>query len=287
MPLPSGTITFLFTDIEGSTKLWKQYPAAMPTCLVEHEILLRRAIEANNGAVFKTVGDGLCAAFDTPRDALKAALSAQTALCTHAWGEIDALRVRMGVHTGTAQERDNDYFGPNLSRVARLVALACGGQILLSQATYELVRDGLPDGMNLKFLGAHRLKDLQHPEHAYQLLHPDLPSDFPPLQSLDALPNNLPQQMTSFIGREQQAARSRTMAAPNAPADAYRQRRNGQDPAFPASRGRSPGTILGWRVAGGTGFPIRPDAHSTSRCRRAESTRGGRTLPSCHADGNA
>ncbi len=204
MPLPSGTITFLFTDIEGSTNLWKQYPDAMPTCLVEHEILLRRAIEANNGAVFKTVGDGLCAAFATPREALKAALSAQTALCAHAWGETGALRVRMGLHTGTAQERDNDYFGPNLSRVARLVALACGGQILLSQATYELVRDGLPDGMNLMFLGTHRLKDLQHPEHVYQLLHPDLPSDFPPLQSLDALPNNLPQQMTSFIGREQQ-----------------------------------------------------------------------------------
>ncbi len=204
MKPPSGTITFLFTDVEGSTRLWEQYPDAMPASLEAHDVLMRRAIEAHNGYVFKTVGDAFCAAFATPQDAINAAVSAQSALNSYVWGEMGALRARMAIHTGTAQERDNDYFGPTLNRTARLQALAYGGQILLSQAACDMARDNPPLDISLKFMGACRLKDLQRPEHAYQLLHPHLPFEFPPLRSLDALPNNLPQQLTSFVGREQQ-----------------------------------------------------------------------------------
>src|SRR5262245_20166284 len=120
--LPSGTVTFLFTDIEGSTKLWEQHPQAMRSALARHDSILRQAIESHNGYVFKTVGDAFCAAFRTAADALAAALAAQHALIGEAWGETGALRVRMALHTGAAEERDGDYFGPTLNRAARLLS---------------------------------------------------------------------------------------------------------------------------------------------------------------------
>jgi len=204
MNLPGGTVTFLFTDIEGSTRLWEEDPEVMRLALARHDVLLRQAIEENQGTVFKTVGDAFCAAFHTAPDALAAALSAHLLLDEEAWEGTGPLRVRMGLHTGTAEERDGDYFGQTLNRVARLQGVGHGQQTLLSQTTYALVCNSLPADVTLADMGRHRFKDLLAPEHVWQLLHPALPAEFPPLKSLDYLPTNLPRQMTSFIGREQE-----------------------------------------------------------------------------------
>jgi predicted ATPase/class 3 adenylate cyclase/Tfp pilus assembly protein PilF len=203
---PTGTVTFLFTDIEGSTKLWENNAPAMQAALARHDELLRWAIEERGGYVFKTVGDAFCAAFPTAPDALEAALSAQRTLFADEWPQTGPLRVRVALHTGAAEERDGDYFGPPVNRVARLLSAAHGGQVLLSAATHEMVRDQLPAGMNLAELGEHRLKDLFRPERVFQLVSPDLPSEFPPLRTLDAYRNNLPLQPTPLIGREKEVA---------------------------------------------------------------------------------
>jgi predicted ATPase/class 3 adenylate cyclase len=202
--LPVGTVTFLFTDIEGSSKLWEQYPDAMSAALAHHNTLLRQVIEAHQGYIFKLWGDAVYAAFDRATDALNASVEAQRELARRSWGELGSLRVRMALHTGAAEARDGDYFGPTLNRCARLLSAAHGGQILLSAATEELVRDALPSGVSLRSLGQHRLKDLQRPEHVFQALHPELPTEFSSLRTLNAVPNNLPIQLTSFIGRERE-----------------------------------------------------------------------------------
>ncbi len=204
--LPTGTVTFLFTDIQGSTKLWEEHPEAMRLALARHDALLRKAVEDNEGVVFKTIGDAFCSAFATAPEALRAALTAQQQFYAEVWPQSLTLKLRMALHTGAAESRDNDYFGQPLNRVARLLSTGYGGQTLLSQVTYDLVRDSLPLQTTLKDLEEHRLKDLARPEHVFQLHHPDLPGEFPPLKSMDsgALPNNLPQQVTSFIGREKE-----------------------------------------------------------------------------------
>ena len=203
--LPTGTVTFLFTDIEGSTARWEQQRQAMQAALARHDAILREVIAVHGGHVFKTVGDAFCAAFATAPAALEAALAAQRALAGEDWGEgLGPLRVRMALHTGAAEERDGDYFGPPLHRVARLLSTGHGGQILLSHVTEELVCDQLPAGVELRDVGEHRLKDLGRPEHVFQLVAPDLQADFPPLKSLDARPNNLPMQPTPLIGRERE-----------------------------------------------------------------------------------
>lgn len=204
--LPTGTITFLFSDIEGSSKKWEQHPDAMRVALAAHDKMLRTAFEAEGGYVFKTVGDAFCVAFDTALQALVGALQAQRALRSHIWEGIEELKVRMALHTGAAEHRDGDYFGQSLNRVARILASAHGGQVLLSLPTEELVRDQLPPGVQLRALGEHRLRDLARPEHLYQLVTSDLPSQFPALRSLESVPNNLPVQLTSFIGRERELA---------------------------------------------------------------------------------
>jgi predicted ATPase/class 3 adenylate cyclase len=204
--LPSGTVTFLFSDIQGSTKLWEKYPDAMRHALARHDALIRQSIEAHGGYIFKTVGDGFCAAFDIATDAVAAALSAQHAFFTEAWGETGPLHIRIALHTGTAKEHDGEYFGPTLNRVARLLSTGHGGQTILSPTTTELVRDQLPGGVVLRDLGKHRLRDLDRPEHIFQIVTPHLPADFPPLKSLEDLPNNLPAQLTNFIGREREMA---------------------------------------------------------------------------------
>jgi len=182
----------LFTDIEDSTKMWEGDAPAMQKALARHDELLRSSIEERGGYVFKTVGDAFCCAFPTAPDALEAALDAQRLLLKERWAESDPMRVRMALHTGAAEERDGDYFGPPVNRVARLLSAAHGGQVLLSLPTREMVRDQLPAGMSLAELGEHRLKDLFRPERVFQLTAPDLPSDFPPLRTLDAYRNNLP-----------------------------------------------------------------------------------------------
>jgi predicted ATPase/class 3 adenylate cyclase/Tfp pilus assembly protein PilF len=202
--LPSGTVTFLFTDIEGSTRLWEEHPGAMRLALARHDDLLRMAIEKNNGVVFKKMGDAFCAVFATASDAINAALASQLLLLNEVWEQTGPLRVRMALHTGEAEERDGDYFGPTLNRVARLQSAGQGGQTLLSEAVQTLVGSVLPVGVALKDMGVHRLKDLQVPEHVFQLCHPRLPDVFPPLHSLNNLPNNLPRQPNSFIGREEE-----------------------------------------------------------------------------------
>src|SRR5579872_6308033 len=206
MSLPTGTVTFLFTDIEGSTKLWDEHPETMWSALARHDVILRQAIEQNGGVVFKTVGDAFCAAFSTAPDALAAALDAQRTLTAEPWPAETPLRVRMALHTGAVEHRDSDYFGQPLNRIARLLSAGHGGQVLVSASTYELIRDHQPQSASVRNLGDKRLRDLDRAEHIYQLLHPDLPSEFPPLRTLDALPNNLPLQTTSFIGREKEIA---------------------------------------------------------------------------------
>ena len=206
MNLPDGTVTFLFTDIEGSAKLWEEHPDAMPAALARHDVLLRVLVQTHGGRVFKTVGDGVYAAFATAPEALAAALAAQQALLSEMWTA--PIRVRMALHTGIAEQRENDYFGATLNRVSRLLAAGHGGQVLISAATQELARDYLPENAALRDLGAVRLRDLARPETVFQLLHPALPDTFPPLKSLDSpeYPNNLPQQVTSLIGREKESA---------------------------------------------------------------------------------
>src|ERR671921_1271479 len=203
---PTGTITFLFTDIAGSARLWELDARAMQAALARHDKLLGLAIEERGGYVFKTVGDAFCAAFPTGPDAMETALETQRRLFSSEWEHIGVLRVRMALHTGAAEERDGDYFGPPVNRVARLLSAAHGEQVLLSLPTQELVRDQLPAGTSLRDLGEHRLKDLFRPERVFQLSAPELPSEFPPLRTLDVYRNNLPPQPTSLIGREKEVS---------------------------------------------------------------------------------
>jgi hypothetical protein len=178
----------------------------MSQALVRHDELLREAVEAHRGFVFKTMGDAFYAAFSTAVEAVDASLDAQKFLLSEEWEETGPLKVRMALHTGTAEERDGDYFGPTLNRAARLLSSGHGGQVLLSLSTQELVREKLPLGAELRDLGVRRLKDLSGPEHVFQLTDPELPSSFPPLKTLDVRLNNLPIQPTPLLGREREVA---------------------------------------------------------------------------------
>jgi predicted ATPase/class 3 adenylate cyclase len=213
--IPSGTITLMFTDVEGSTRLWEAEPEQMAQALRRHDEMLRRAIGQVGGFVFKTVGDAFCAAFATPQAALDAALAAQQALAAERWPTRRPIRVRMSLHTGVCEERDNDYFGPVVNRTARLEAVAHGGQVLVSGATAGLLSETLPEGVTLRDLGLHRLKDLGRPERVFQLEAEFLQPGFPPLASLDnpELPNNLPGQLTAFVGREPEVKDVRSLVA--------------------------------------------------------------------------
>ncbi|MEO8676199.1 MAG: adenylate/guanylate cyclase domain-containing protein [Casimicrobiaceae bacterium] len=199
---PAGQVTFLFTDIEGSTRLWEQEAQRMPQAQARHDALARAAVLDHRGTVVKTTGDGLHAAFDDPLDAVRAALHFQHALADPAATGGIALRVRCGMHAGTVERRDNDFFGSAVNRAARIMSAAHGGQILLSQAVVAAIHERLPEGVTFRDLGAVRLRDLASPERVYQVVHPALRQDFPALRSLEATPNNLPQQVTSFVGRE-------------------------------------------------------------------------------------
>jgi predicted ATPase/class 3 adenylate cyclase len=203
--LPTGTVTFLFTDIEGSTSLWERARTTMRASVERHLAILRGIIETHHGVLYKQIGDGTQAAFHTADDGLHAALDAQRALQAEAWADPPGpLCVRMALHVGEAVPQDGDYLAAPLNRLARLLAIGHGGQILLSQSVQQLSRDALPEGATLRDLGEHRLRDLLEPERVFQLVHPQLPDQFLPLTSLGARNTNLPRQPTPFLGRKRE-----------------------------------------------------------------------------------
>jgi predicted ATPase/class 3 adenylate cyclase len=202
----SAVTTYLFTDIEGSTRLWEQEPERMRPALARHDELTRAAVEQNRGRIVKTTGDGFHAVFDDPLDALAATLQLQFSLTDPEATAGVPLRVRCGLHAGVDERRDNDFFGPVVNRAARIMNSAHGGQILVSQAVVSLIADRLPKVIAFRDLGRIRLRDLASSERIYQVLHPQLRHEFPALRSLEGTPNNLPQQVTTFVGREREQA---------------------------------------------------------------------------------
>lgn len=209
--IPTGTVVFLFTDIEGSTVRWEARPAEMRDAVRRHDEIVRVAMERHGGYVFKTVGDAFCVAFRSARDGVDAALQAQRDLAAENWEPVQGLRVRMALHAGDADERDGDYFGNAVNRVARLLAAGHGGQILASESVAAMLESALPNDVVLRSLGTFHLKDLRQPERIFQLVARDLPADFKPLHTLDALPNNLPLQSTALVGRERDVAAVRDL----------------------------------------------------------------------------
>ena len=198
---PTGTVAFLFTDVEGSTRLWEQHADVMRRALARHDRILRGAIDAHDGFVFSTAGDAFSAAFHTPGDAVAAAVLAQRDLQAEAWPDGAEIRVRMGVHLGTAHERDGDYSGTAVNRAARLMGLAHGGQALVSLVVEEAVRDDLTGDVGLVALGEHELRGLTRLESVFQLSVDGLAHEFPPLAAPTAMLGNLPSPPTSFVGR--------------------------------------------------------------------------------------
>ncbi len=199
--MQAGTFTFLFTDIESSTRQWEADALAMSEALTRHDAVMRSAIASAGGEVFKHTGDGICAVFPSAAAGLAGAFAAQQELAG------GPLRVRMAVHTGTAEMRGGDYFGPTLNRAARIMAGAWGGQVLVSAATAELAGDLLPPGSELVDLGEHHLADLSRPERILQLHDAELDTEFPPLRTTSARRHNLPAALTRFVGREEELAR--------------------------------------------------------------------------------
>jgi predicted ATPase/class 3 adenylate cyclase len=207
MGLPQGTVTFLFTDLEGSTRLWEAHPQEMKDALARHNTIVRAAVESHNGVVFSTMGDGMAAVFASARDAVRGVLAAQVELTAEDWGEVTGpLAARMGLLTDEGVLGGEHYLNQPLNRCARLMAAGHGGQALVSGATELLVRDDMPEGCGLLDLGEHRLRDLARPVRVFQLTAPSLRSEFPPLRSLEAFAGNLPIQLSSFVGRADELA---------------------------------------------------------------------------------
>jgi class 3 adenylate cyclase len=213
MQASPGVVTFLFTDIEGSSQLWEREPERMQGALARHDALLRKAVDDNRGRVVKMLGDGVHAVFSDPRDAVNAAVEMQQTLADPAATDGIAFKVRVGLHAGVEEHRDDDFFGRSVNRAARIMGVAHGGQILVSETVSSLVDERLSDGIALRDLGLVRLRDLASPERVFQVVHPGLRANFPALRTLEATPNNLPQQLTSFIGREREQAEIATLLA--------------------------------------------------------------------------
>ena len=206
VPSLSGVTTFLFTDIQGSTRLWEREPERMRPALARHDAIVRAAVESHRGEVVKMSGDGVHAAFADPADGVAAALAIQLQLsAAQAEGAI-RLEARCGLHAGVSERRDNDFFGTAVNRAARIMSVGHGGQVLVSETVAALVGERLPRGVSLRDLGSVRLRDLSRPERLYQIVHSGLRQEFPALRSLEAIPNNLPQQVTSFVGRQRELA---------------------------------------------------------------------------------
>jgi predicted ATPase/class 3 adenylate cyclase len=202
--LPTGTVTFLLTDIEGSTRLLDALGDGYPAVLETHQGILREAVRARGGIDVSTEGDSFFVVFDSAPQAVAAAVEAQRAVAAHEWPERATVRVRMGLHTGEGILGGDNYVGVDLHRAARIASAGHGGQIVVSEATRALVEPAAPEGVTFRDLGEHRLKDLPHPERLYQVAAEGLPSEFPALRSMDARPNNLPVQLTSFVGRRRE-----------------------------------------------------------------------------------
>ncbi|MCC6569974.1 MAG: adenylate/guanylate cyclase domain-containing protein, partial [Anaerolineales bacterium] len=219
--LPTSTVTFLFTDIEGSTKLWENHPEAMKSALAKHDSILKEAVESHRGQIVKTTGDGIHAVFPTALDGINAAIESQHKLnslildsqlpitnppITNPQSPISSLSLksRMGLHTGEAELREGDYFGQTLNRAARIMSAGHGGQILISDVVAQVAREHLSADVSLVDLGEHYLKGVVQAEKIYQIVAPNLQKEFPPLNSIPSATNNLPQQLTSFIGRERE-----------------------------------------------------------------------------------
>src|SRR5215213_8414294 len=201
--LPFGTVSFLFTDIEGSTALWERDRAAMRVAVERHLAILRTAIETHHGVLYKRIGDGTQAAFPTAEDGLRAAVDAQRVLVAEPWSDPPGhLRVRMALHVGEAVAQDGDYLAAPLNRLSRLLDAAHGEQVLLSDVIAGLLRETLPEGVTLKALGVYRLRDILEPRQIFQVRHPSLPATFPALNTPGELPHNLPIHPTPFLGRE-------------------------------------------------------------------------------------
>ena len=211
--MPSGTVTFLFTDIEGSTKLMQQLGDAYIQAQVDHHAILRAAFQSRKGAELRTEGDSFFCVFQSALDACGAAADAQRGFAAHKWPENGAIRVRIGLHTGEAPLVGNEYIGLDVHHAARVAAAAHGGQVVVSESTRGLVEESLPDDLKLKDLGLHRLKDLAKSEHLFQLVVDGLPDTFPALRTLDTTPNNLPTQLTSFVGREADVVEAKRLLA--------------------------------------------------------------------------
>ena len=235
---PSGTVTFLMSDIEGSTRRWVDQPDSMRAALAKHDEVIADAVESNGGWLFKHTGDGIVAAFGSARAAIAAAIAAQRRL---------ELPVRMGICSGAAELRGDDYFGPALNRAARTMEVGHGGQILVAASTASLI-----ESVDLIDLGEHRLRDLSQPQRIWQARAAGLRQDFPPLRTLDAAAGNLPSQSTSFLGREKDIADISAMLVRCPAGNAHRYRWRRQDPAFIAGRRRGVAGFPGWSVAGAT-----------------------------------
>lgn len=206
MNIPTGTVTFLFTDIEGSTKLSQQFPETLQSALDRHHLIMQDGIESNNGFVFDIAGDAFCCAFQKAEDAVKAASEIQLNLANEKWSDA-VIKVRMGIHSGNAEWNGKTYMGYiTLARTARVMSAAYGGQILVTEKVHELTERKTVTGTSFRDLGERRLKDLIQPVKLFQILSTGLTADFPPLKTLDARPNNLPVQLTNFIGREKEIA---------------------------------------------------------------------------------
>ena len=207
MGLPQGTVTFLFTDLEGSTRRWETHPEQMREALARHNAIVQEAVGAHGGTVFSTMGDGMAAVFASAREAVRAVLAAQQGLGAEQWGEeVGPLTARMGLWTDEGVLGGEAYQNQPLNRCARLMAAGHGGQVLVSGATELLVRDDLPDGCALVDLGEHRLRDLARPVRIFQLTGPGLRTEFPPVRTLAAFAGNLPVQLSSFVGRAAELA---------------------------------------------------------------------------------
>ena len=211
MNLPTGTVTFLFTDIEGSTRLMQEVGDRYVKAQTDHHEILRRAFTGSRGRELRTEGDSFFCVFESAVDACDAAAQAQREFASHEWPEGVTLRVRVGLHTGEAPLVGDEYIGLDVHHAARVAAAAHGGQVVLSETTRVLVEERLADGLSVRDLGTHRLKDLARPEQLYQLVISGAPDQFPPLRTLDSTPNNLPTQLTSFVGRDQDVAEAKRL----------------------------------------------------------------------------
>ena len=244
--LPSGIVTFLFTDVEGSTRLLERHPAAYRDAITGHLAMLGEAVAAHRGRVFETLGDAIFAAFHTPIDAVAAALRALRALTTAKWGDIAELKVRMGLHTGDVEPQGEHYFGATLYRCARLTAAAHGGQVLVSSATADLVYEALPPGATLRDLGEHRLKDLQRAERIFQLLAPGLATEFPPLRALARRASEQSARAADAVHRTRAGGRGRPpppRGSRRTCIDAERSGRCWKDASKPPDRGGNPSRV--------------------------------------------